>query len=197
MSLLLDITNEKIAVFQWGVLIGASLLAAVCDVRQRRIPNALTGSLFLAGLLWSTWFGGVSGLAQAIAACILVALPYVLLFVFAGGGAGDAKLMGAIGAWLGLRQALTVLICVATAGGILALARAILKKRLRFVLTSVFVSCYAFIVSLAGGKRLRPASNNSDSEQYDGLNIPYGVAIFAGVCAAAAVVWLLGAEWLW
>lgn len=197
MSFFLDITNEKIAVFQWGVIIGASLLAAMYDLRERRIPNALTGPLLIVGIIWSTWFGGVSGLAQAVGACILLALPYVILFVFAGGGAGDAKLMGAIGAWLGLRQALTVLICVATVGGILALVKAILKRRLRFVLTSVFVSCYAFIVSLAGHKTLRPVSNSSDNEQYDGLNIPYGVAIFAGVCAAAGIVWLWGVEWLW
>jgi prepilin signal peptidase PulO-like enzyme (type II secretory pathway) len=92
------ITEE--ALFQWGVVFGTSLAAAIFDLRSKRIPNALTIPLLVAGLVWATWIGGLSGLGNAAAACFLLALPYVFLFLFAKGGAGDAKLMGAIGAWL-------------------------------------------------------------------------------------------------
>ena len=86
---------------QWGVVIGTALAAAVCDLRTRRVPNLLTGPIVLAGLAWGIWVGGWAGLADSVAGCLLLAIPYVLLFVFAGGGAGDAKLMGAIGSrWL-------------------------------------------------------------------------------------------------
>jgi len=197
-DLLLSITHEDMSVFQWGVVIGASLVAAFGDVRDRRIPNALTFPLLVVGLIWAAWMGGFSGLAGAVGACFLLAVPYVFLFVFAGGGAGDAKLMGAIGAWLGFKQGMLVLLCVAVAGIVLAIVKAIAQRRLKFVLTSVFISCYTFVVCVAGGRRIRPAERTDDNAgQFGGLVVPYGVAICAGVCAAAAIVGLLGVEWLW
>jgi prepilin peptidase CpaA len=184
-------------VFQWGVVIGASLLAAVTDLRERRIPNALTFPLFVAGLMWAAWQGGLTGAGEAFGAAILAALPFVLLFLFAGGGAGDAKLMGAIGAWLGLRQGMTALLCVAVAGGTLALVRAIAQKQLKLVLTSVYVAVCGFLASVAGGRTLRRQETLAEESQPEDLYIPYGVAIFAGVCIAAGVVWMWGVEWLW
>jgi len=190
MWLLSEITDETMTVFQWGVVIGASLVAAGSDLRKRRIPNALTFPLFVVGLIWAAWFGGLAGLAEAAGACALLALPYVLLFLFFGGGAGDAKLMGAIGAWLGLRQGLTVFACVAIAGGILAIAKAIAQKRLKFVLTSVFVSFYGLILYLITHRTMKLADEQTDIKQSGELDVPYGVAIFAGVCAGGGIVWL-------
>jgi len=199
---LLDNSQQSVAIFQWGVVIGASLIAAFGDVRSRCIPNSLTFPLLAAGLVWSGWFGGVSGLGEAVGACMMLGVPYVLLFVFAGGGAGDAKLMGAIGAWLGLRQALIVLLCVAVAGGVLGLVKAALKRRLKFVLTNVLISFYTFILCVAGGRKPSLADARDDArretgdEESERLEMPYGVAIAAGVCIAAAIVALRGTEWL-
>ncbi|MEK7992412.1 MAG: A24 family peptidase [Planctomycetota bacterium] len=203
------IADERL--FQWGVVIGASLVAAFGDIKTQRVPNALTFPLAAAGLIWAGWRGGVAGAAEAAGACVLLALPYVFLFIFAGGGAGDAKLMGAIGTWLGLKQSVAVLFCVATAGILLAVARAISQRRLKFVLTSVLISIYTFLVCVAGGRRPSPAEERpvcsvpvrASDETPDsvttngGLNVPYGVAIALGVCAAAAIVRLWGVEWLW
>ena len=190
MYLLSNITDETMTAFQWGVVIGASLLAAVGDLCERRIPNALTFPLLIVGLIWAVWFGGLAGLAEAVGACALLALPYIFLFLFFGGGAGDAKLMGAIGAWLGFRQGLTVLACVAIAGGILAIVKAIAQKRLKYLLTSVFVSFYGFILYLITHRTMKLADEQTDIKQPGDLDIPYGVAIFAGVCAGGGIVWL-------
>ncbi len=187
--LLSSITNERLAVIQWGIVLGASLVAAGCDLRTRRIPNVLTFPLLLVGLIWAIWHGGLLSLAEAAGACILLALPYVLLFVFAHGGAGDAKLMGAIGAWLGLTQGAIVLCCVATAGIVLAIAKAIAQRQVKIVLTSVFVSVCTFMLSLTGTMRF--TSNLADRGQSDGLDVPYGVAIFAGVSAGGVIIWFL------
>jgi prepilin peptidase CpaA len=190
--------NEKLTLFKWGAVIGASLIAASGDLKNRRIPNSLTFALFLTGLIWAIISGGLSGLGEAFLACFLLGIPYVLLFVFAGGGAGDAKLMGAIGTWLGLRQSVVVLFCVAFAGILIALIKAISKRQLRFVLTSVFISFYTFIIFVTGGKKLQFANKQPEScELSSASQIPYGVAICAGVCLAAAVVWRTGVEWIW
>lgn len=186
-----DITDGKLALFQWGVIIGASLFAALYDLRKKRIPNALTLPLFIVGLIWAVWFGGLSGLAESAGASALLALPYIILFLFFGGGAGDAKLMGAIGAWLGLKQGLIVLACVAIAGGILALARAIVKRQVKFVLTSVFVSFYGALLQLMTHKKLQLVDEQTEIRQSGELIIPYGVAIFVGVCAGGGILWLM------
>lgn len=187
-----SITDERLAVFQWGIVIGASLVAAGCDLRTKRIPNVLTFPLLLVGLIWAIWHGGLLSLAEAAGACILLALPYVFLFVFAHGGAGDAKLMGAIGAWLGLTQGAIVLCCVAMAGIVLAIAKAIAQRQAKIVLTSVFVSVYTFMLSLTGTMRFTSnLADSGQSGQSDGLDVPYGVAIFAGVSAGGVIIWFL------
>jgi Flp pilus assembly protein protease CpaA len=89
--MLTTLWNTNLPFLQWGVVIGASTAAAVWDLRQRRIPNILTGPLFIGGLVWAIWVGGLPGLGEALVACIILAAPYVWLFLVAGGGAGDAK----------------------------------------------------------------------------------------------------------
>ena len=79
-------------------LIGASLAAAIMDVREGRIPNRLTLPLWLLGLAKATCLGGAGGVVAALGVSVLVALPYIVLFFLGKGGAGDAKLMAAIGA---------------------------------------------------------------------------------------------------
>ena len=191
MQLTLEITNEGLAVFQWGAVLGASLVAAISDLRTGRIPNVLTGPLFVAGLIYATWLGGLAGMADAIGACILLALPYVLMFLFAHGGAGDAKLMGAIGAWLGLTQGVVVLTCVLICGMVLAVTKAMAKRSLIPVLSGVLASVYVFMVSLATRFRTRQSGAcQVAAGSPEGLSIPYGVAIFAGVCAGGGILWL-------
>jgi prepilin peptidase CpaA len=191
-------TDEGTMIFQWGVIIGSSLVAAAFDVRSHRIPNRLTFPLLVVGLIWAALCAGISGLGEAVAACILLAAPYVLLFLFAGGGAGDAKLMGAIGAWLGIKRSVVALLCVAGAGMILAVVKAARRGRLKAALTNVVVALYAFLLSVAGGRRpgIADAGNGTSVESSDRLELPYGVAIAMGVCVAAAVVARWGTEWL-
>jgi prepilin peptidase CpaA len=197
MQLLSSSSIEFATAFQWGVVIISSLVAVVGDVRERRIPNKLTFPLLAGGLIWSAWLGGVAGLGEALGACFLLAVPYVLLFLYAGGGAGDAKLMGAIGAWLGIRQSVSVLLFVASAGLVLSLAKAIKERRLKVVLTNILLSLYTFMLCVAGGRRPALAEGpNEQVEQADRLEVPYGVAIAAGVCVAAIVTALCGKEWL-
>lgn len=83
----------------------ALVLAIAIAVRQdligHRIPNPLTGSLLIAGLLTQSVFGGVSGFLAAVAGAG-VGLACLLPFHLAKGtGAGDVKLMCAAGAFLG------------------------------------------------------------------------------------------------
>ena len=179
---------ENATVIQWGIVIGASLVAAITDLHRRRIPNALTVPLLLFGLIKSTCLAGPAGLLESAGACLLLAFPFVLLFIFVNGGAGDAKLMGAIGAWIGFEQGVRVLLCVAVAGIVLALASAAMKGRLKHVLTNIYVSVCGFMLSVLSHEIREYPTNQEGSVGSRDLTIPYGLAIFAGVCFAGGLV---------
>lgn len=162
---------------------GASLAAAVWDVRRGRIPNTLTGPLFVSGLVLAVFTAGVAGLADSALACLLLSGPFVLLFAFAGGGAGDAKLMAGIGAWLGVRNGLVALSSVAVSGAVLAIGFALARAWCR----------RSRAATPAGATAKDMADRLTEVKPIRRTTVPYGVAILAGVCIAAALRLL---EWL-
>lgn len=178
------VVDSWMPLVQWGAVIGASLTAALWDARTRRIPNWLTGTVLLSGLVWSVWVGGVWGLGAALVGCVLMATPFVVLFVFAGGGAGDAKLMGALGAWLGIVNGLVVLVSVIFAGAVCGLLYACSKKQLASVLSRVRTMGFGLAMTLSPHAKTRPIRPlAADTDEM--VAMPYGVAIFTGVCSAA------------
>jgi Flp pilus assembly protein protease CpaA len=173
---------------QWTAAAVGCAVAAGTDIKERRIPNWLTGPLFLAGLAFSAYTGGWRGAADGFCASILLALPFILLFLFAGGGAGDAKLMGAVGAWLGLINGAAALVAVSVAGILLAFAAAIAKGRAREVagnVTGIMVGWLALAAS-----RQTPGVVAPQEERPKAQTVPYGVAICAGVLFAGIGVLL-------
>ena len=179
---------------QWGIVIGASLTAFLLDVRTRRIPNWLTLPLAAAGLVAGFITGGLTGLGSSVAAWAVLMLPYFLLFALAGGGAGDAKMMGAIGAWLGLKAGLVVLACVAIVGGIFGVLRILAHRERRSAFAGLYAWLYVLMVASCSGPGGWTLLKNEVDEEKTGviggprLTIPYGPAIFIGVLIGAGVV---------
>ena len=85
-------------------------VAAVTDLRTRRIPNKLTLPLFVLGLIYQIFAHGLPGLADAGLAFLVGFGTLFVLWLIGGGGGGDAKLMGALSVWLGFRMTMSVLI---------------------------------------------------------------------------------------
>jgi len=169
---------------QWGAVLGASLAAAVFDARARRIPNLLTFPLCAAGLGTAIAVGGWAGAADAVAACIVLALPFVLLFVFAGGGAGDAKLMGALGTWLGIGYGTFALMLVCLSGIVMAFAYSHARGRSSEVLTSVCGLAKGALGPVFGSGSFRDVPGLLPPVD-QGQKMPYGLAICAGMFLAA------------
>jgi prepilin peptidase CpaA len=112
-----------------AVAIGV-LIATVVDIRTRRIPNDLTATMAGIGVglaatgisgmpLWASMLGFVLGLALMMPGHLLGAT-----------GAGDVKLMAAIGAIVGPAVVVSAFLFTAIAGGVLALIVATRRKRL-------------------------------------------------------------------
>ena len=181
--------NHPATPTQWGIVVGASVVAMAFDLKSRRIPNLLTLPLLVAGLTAAVATRGAAGLADSLAGCLLLGLPYVALFLFAGGGGGDAKLMGAIGAWVGFASGVTVLLAVAISGGVIGLAYAAMRGRLRPVLNNLRVMG-AGVARTAWRVHTPSEAAALMPDHAAMMKMPYGVAICVGVCAAAAKVFL-------
>jgi len=173
----------------WGVVIACCIVAVVTDLRSRRIPNVLTGPMFLAGLAWSVAAGGLSGLGDSTLAALALAAPYVVLFLIAGGGAADAKLMAAVGAWVGFHEGIVVLLCVCVSGALIGLGYAVIKGQARGVMANLILMMFALMTLMVGRRSLKEVGAQfPDSRTM--LSIPYGLAILTGVCVAAAGVFV-------
>jgi prepilin peptidase CpaA len=85
-------------------------VAAYTDLRYHRIKNWLTVPFFVAGWIYQFWAHGPAGLWDGLCGFALGFGTYFLLWMIAGGGGGDTKLMGAISVWLGFRMTLLLMI---------------------------------------------------------------------------------------
>ena len=150
------------------MFLGGSLLCAgigsVTDVRERRIPNYVTGPAIAAGLMLHAISGGWRGLGDA-----------ALAGVIAGGmGAGDVKLMTAVGCFSGLSALPLVVISTAIAGAVFALAIGIYNRRLGETLRNV-----VDLIEHHGRHGLKPHPDLTLSNART-LRLPFALPIAAG-----------------
>ena len=111
-------------------LAAGALAATVIDMRSRRIPNVLTATIAGVGVgLAAAGFSGVS-LAASVAGLVVGGLLMLPGHALGATGAGDVKFMAGVGAILGVQMIVSAFLFTAIAGGVLALAVAIRRKRL-------------------------------------------------------------------
>jgi prepilin peptidase CpaA len=155
----------------WALTIMLTALAAFVDYRSRKIPNWLTVPAFVAGIAVRAalfgWPGAKSALEGAGLALALL-LPLVLVRAL---GAGDWKLMGAVGAFLGPLMFLFVLLGSILASGIMAVVEMARTRRVRETLQNVTVLVKGFF---SFGLRANPKISLDNPEL---LKLPFGVAV--------------------
>ncbi len=162
---------------EFGYLAAAtlcSLLGAAFDLRSRRIPNFITGPALLTGLLLHGAFDGWRGLGTSLAAGLLCGVIFLVFYLGGGMGAGDVKLITAVGCLAGLADSPYLLILTSLAGGAMAVLLALLRGQLKQTLFNVgaLASYHA-----QEGLTPHPELNVLNAST---LRLPYGVAIFAG-----------------
>ena len=164
--------------------VALSITAAVVDVRQRRIPNWLSYSGMLLGVAQRCFYFKWNGLASAVAGILMAGGIMLVFYIVRAMGAGDVKLMAAIGSIVGVRDVVPVLLGTAIFGGVLALAYALYRKRLGATLKNVGSVLH---FHSWGGLHAHPDLNLGNPET---LRMPYGLAIAAGTLYSfVAICW--------
>lgn len=155
-------------------LLALVTVATATDLASRRIPNPLTlgglaAGLGLRALLgWEALAAGLMGAALAL----VLTVPLVAL---GGLGGGDAKLLAAVGAFLGLAELPVALLVTALVGGMMAIAMATFRGALGETL--IHLGRLAMRPLKAAPEPVRTLKTPG------ALAIPYGVAIAVGAMA--------------
>jgi prepilin peptidase CpaA len=151
-------------------------LAAQADVRTRTIPNVITFPALLLGIATHTLLAGREGLGSSLTGMALAGAVLLPGWLFRWMGAGDVKLMAAVGAWLAWPQALIAVLASLVMGGVISLVVAVRRGRLRQALTGA---------ALIGASTL--ARTGGVASVTTGLRFPFALAVFAGSTIA---LWL-------
>ena len=147
-----------------------AIIAGWTDLRSRRIPNWLTVSGLILGIALNLAASGWPGLKTSLLGAglgLLLLLPFVLLRSL---GAGDWKLAGAVGAFVGPGVLLNLLLGSVFVAGIMAAALIIYKGRVRQALRNIGHMLAALLTFHMPG-----AEVSLDNPQ--ALKVPYGVAL--------------------
>ena len=103
--------------------------SAIFDLRFQKIPNLITFPAMIIALLYHFSTKGVDGLIfSALGLAIGIAL-LIIPYMLGGMGAGDAKLMGAVGAVLGPKSVFVAFLLTAIVGGIYAIILIVLNQK--------------------------------------------------------------------
>jgi prepilin peptidase CpaA len=164
-----DLTDPNL--IRIALMVVAAAIAVVTDVRERRIPNALTIPLAVAGLGIGAVSGGLGGLVISVVGCFAGGMLFFIPVVKLGWGMGDLKFAAALGALGGPLFALWMALYAMAAGGLFGL---------------VWLTRRGQLAHVAGGMQSDLRSRHAPIAR-SGLSIPYAVPIAAGMAVALLV----------
>lgn len=165
------------------ILLPLVIGAAVYDMRYRRIPNWLNVTGAILGLAMNAWLIADGrpwpGLLFSLKGLALGFGAYFFLYALRAMGAGDVKLMAAIGALVGWEDWVGIFVITAVVGGFSAILLSIWKGRLKHTLFNV-----GFILSeFKSGRPAYLKNEELDVKSSKALRQPHGVVIAVGTIA--------------
>ena len=161
--------------------------AAVYDIRFRRIPNWLVGTGLLIGLGLNTFLYEWNGLIMAAKGFGIATLIYFPLYMVRGMGAGDVKLLMAVGSFVGPMNWLGICVLSVIVGGAAGLILVVMSGKLRQTFANMGY-ILSELVHLRAPYSSRP---ELDTKSPKALTLPHGAMIAIGVLS------FLGAMLMW
>lgn len=158
------------------VVTPATVYASIIDYREHRVPNWLNAWLLMTGVLAQFSYEGWGGVKTALGGALVGFAVLIIPWAMHAMGAGDVKLMAAIGAWLGAKLALTGFVVGALIGGVMGVVMILRSGKLGHAYSN-----FAIIVSKCTS--LRSAFSDFGSVKSFGSTttlLPYGIPLTIG-----------------
>lgn len=165
------------------LLAALALIAAVFDIRYRRIPNWLNFSGLLLGLAVNARWLGWHGLGHSALGLGLGFILYFPLFLLRARGAGDVKLLSAVGSIAGPENCFAIFLLTALLGGVLAIVLLLAKGRLQKTLWNV----RSILMDLAHFRAPYAGSPELDVNRPESMRLPHGAVVAVGIFAFLAL----------
>jgi prepilin peptidase CpaA len=162
-------------------VIAVVVAASVFDLGSRRIPNSLTVGAAVVAVAMQALLHGWSGLLSAASGWAVGLVLFLPLYAVGGMGAGDVKLLAAVGAWLGPIGAAWTGLYGAVAGGAMALAVALARGYARTAAKNV--GTILRVWSMAG---VQPVEGLTLADK-SSVRLPYALPLAAG---ALVTLWM-------
>ena len=171
------------------ILIILLITAASFDVKKNKIPNFITFPLIIVGLILNIIMNGFGGLTFSLTGFAFGLAIFFIPFALGLMGAGDVKLMAAIGALMGFKFTVLSTLYTAAAGLIVVFGYLIYKNKIFSYFRKYFVAIIRTILinikfkdnSTLGNKLKRYAYYSAaPNETNEKLYVPYGLAIALG-----------------
>ena len=171
-------TNDKLilAMDNFSIIFITILIitSAIIDMKTHKIPNFVTLPGMLFAIAYHSALNGIDGLLFSAAGIGIGIALLIIPYIMGGMGAGDAKLMGAIGGVLGAKAVFYAFLLIAAVGGIYAL---ILTVIYRSEFTGFFKKKYHNLISLILTRKYIPGA---EERSKDRPRLCYGLAIALG-----------------
>lgn len=161
-------------VLSHSIVLVIALISAYTDLRYRKILNIVTLPAMVLGIIIQFSFFGFPGLLSALLGFLIGFVFFFLFYIFGGMGAGDVKLMGALGILFGKSNILYVIVFTGLFG-------------LGVVVILFFPYLYLAI------KTRNPGVFLAFRKHY----MPYGIAISLGALLTLALYWTGNLTILW
>jgi prepilin peptidase CpaA len=180
----LSLSWDTLAVF--APLLALVAVAAVTDLRARRIPNWLTLTVAVAGIAQSVTPWAVTTPFRSVCGLALGFTVTFLLYSVGGRGAGDVKLTAGIGAWLGPLPVMIVLAGAAIVSLVLAVGQSAARGRLG----DLFRNTGLMLISLLNVRRLGARTVIATGQSAGTLGPPLPNAVCMLIATVGVVVWV-------
>ncbi|MDP5274102.1 A24 family peptidase [Chengkuizengella axinellae] len=159
---------------QFYILLFFVFIAFYTDFNTHKIPNAITISMMVVGWLFHILVDGFSGMWFSIIGFLAMLLFLLLLYFLGAVAAGDVKFFGAVGALVGLKISIFILVYSILFSGLIGLGVLIFKKENWFRLKAIWFGVFSFVI-LRNVNMLKTIK----SEQY--FRFPFMLAVLPAV----------------
>lgn len=162
-----------------AVLVPGTLYASWIDYAERRVPNWLNAALAACGLAAQTAFFGWNGLGWGALGLLVGFAVLIVPWAMHGMGAGDVKLMAAIGAWLGPWLTVISFASGALIGGVAAIIMICSTHRVAHAM----VNMHTIMLKMRSVQTAFGEYGGARTFGHTSQLLPYGVPLTAGTLA--------------